>query len=82
MKAIPIGKWEVIEEGNDVAVLAVGPMVELARQAAGLLREKGISLHVINARFLKPLDEEMLLDLAERNMSYTDWRKHRSPAVS
>lgn len=69
MKAIPIGKWEVIEEGNDVAVLAVGPMVELARQAAGLLREKGISLHVINARFLKPLDEEMLLDLAERNMS-------------
>lgn len=68
MKSLPIGKWEVIREGRDAAILAVGPMVKLAEDAADLLAQQGISVRVVNARFIKPLDEEMLRDLAAKRM--------------
>lgn len=68
MSAIPIGTWEVVKPGHSVAVLAIGPMVQLAEEAAEFLAAEGIHLEVINARFIKPLDEHMLLSLAERNM--------------
>nr|WP_145159449.1 1-deoxy-D-xylulose-5-phosphate synthase [Paenibacillus terrae] len=62
---IPIGKWETVREGEGYAVLACGPMVQVAHEAADQLKREGIHLQVVNARFMKPLDEEMLLELAE-----------------
>ncbi len=54
------GTWEEVTPGGDVAILAVGTMVEKAMKAAEELVEKGIELWVINARFVKPLDKKML----------------------
>jgi len=58
--AVPYGTWERIRSGKDVAILAVGTMVQPARDAAELLARDGIDCAVINARFLKPLDQSML----------------------
>lgn len=62
-RAIPIGQWEVLRKGKRVALLAVGPMVEVALKTADLLRQHGIEPTVIDARFLKPMDEERLAAL-------------------
>ena len=61
---IPIGEWETVREGDSAVVLACGPMVGLAMEAAEQLKRDGLQLRVVNARFLKPLDEAMLLALA------------------
>jgi 1-deoxy-D-xylulose-5-phosphate synthase len=63
-REIPIGKAEVLRQGNDVALLALGPMVQAALKAADKLAEQGIQARVINARFAKPLDEALLDQLA------------------
>ncbi len=63
--SIPIGKWETVREGEAYAVLAVGPMVQVALDASEQLKREGIQLQVVNARFLKPVDEEMLCSLAK-----------------
>lgn len=65
MLPIEIGTWEVVREGEGVAVLAIGPMVQIAEDAAVVLESQGIQLKVINARFIKPLDEQMLLKLSK-----------------
>lgn len=57
---ISIGKSETLRIGNDVAIFALGPMVQMAEEAAGLLEEMGISAAVINARWIKPLDTEAI----------------------
>ncbi|MGQ9819399.1 MAG: 1-deoxy-D-xylulose-5-phosphate synthase [Candidatus Kapaibacteriales bacterium] len=59
-EVIPLGKWEIIFEGEDVAILAVGKMVSNAIMARELLLSKGISPTIINTRFIKPLDTELL----------------------
>jgi len=61
---IPIGSWEVLREGEDVAILAIGATVQPALVAAEELAERGISAWVVNARFVKPLDAEMLTGIA------------------
>lgn len=61
---IPLGKGEVLAGGKEVALIAVGRMVSAALGAADLLREKGISPTVIDARFIKPLDSELILAVA------------------
>ncbi|UNK20402.1 1-deoxy-D-xylulose-5-phosphate synthase [Paenibacillus sp. N3/727] len=61
---IPIGKWEMVRSGEGCAILAMGPMVQLAEEAADMLKREGIQVQIVNARFLKPLDEEMLSKLA------------------
>lgn len=61
---IPIGSWEVLREGEDVAILAIGAAVQPALAAAEELVERGISAWVVNARFVKPLDVEMLTGIA------------------
>ncbi|MDQ4044895.1 MAG: 1-deoxy-D-xylulose-5-phosphate synthase, partial [Chloroflexota bacterium] len=63
-RPLPIGKGETIREGSAVALVAVGSMVLAAERAADALAELGISATVVNARFIKPLDEELLLGLA------------------
>lgn len=57
---IEIGKAEKLVEGVDVALLALGSMVDYSVKAAMMLKEKGINCEVINMRFAKPLDTEML----------------------
>lgn len=62
--AIEWGRWERLEQGTRAAILAYGSTVGPALAAA---RELGGGIEVVNARFLKPLDENMLLDLARRH---------------
>jgi 1-deoxy-D-xylulose-5-phosphate synthase len=68
LKTIPIGTWEVLREGTDVAILTFGTTIPMALQAAERLAHEGISVQVVNARFIKPLDEHMLHTLLKRNM--------------
>ena len=60
---IDIGKWEVMREGSDVAILAVGVTVAPALEAAHELAKKGIKAAVVNARYVKPLDVELITSL-------------------
>jgi 1-deoxy-D-xylulose-5-phosphate synthase len=59
------GKWETLTSPGDVVILAVGTMVTNAQQAAEILSSKGITLSIVNARFVKPLDLEMLSKVKE-----------------
>jgi 1-deoxy-D-xylulose-5-phosphate synthase len=61
---LPIGKAETIVAGEDVALVGIGSTVLTAERAADALRAEGISATVVNARFVKPLDEDLLLELA------------------
>ena len=63
---IPVGKGEVLKSGDDVAILAIGAVVSPALAAAEELASKGIQATVVNARFAKPLDSELIIDLAGR----------------
>jgi len=63
---IPIGKGEIVREGKDVAILAIGAMVAPALEAAQKLAKNGIEATVVNARFVKPLDSELIKGLASR----------------
>lgn len=63
---IPIGKAEVLREGTDAVILAIGKMVEYANQVAINLEKEDISLEVVNMRFVKPLDENLLFDVLRR----------------
>jgi 1-deoxy-D-xylulose-5-phosphate synthase len=60
--ALPIGRGELLREGTDVTLVAIGSMVLTAERAAEALAETGVSATVINARFVKPLDEQLILD--------------------
>ncbi len=68
LKNIPIGTWEVLREGTDAAILTFGTTIPMALQAAERLANEGISVQVVNARFIKPLDESMLHTLLQQNM--------------
>jgi 1-deoxy-D-xylulose-5-phosphate synthase len=57
---IQMGRWENLRSGRDIAILALGSMVQPALEAAAILQDEGIEAEVVNARFVKPLDEEML----------------------
>jgi len=63
---LPIGKGETLRRGHDVALLAIGEMVHEALLAAEGLQKQGISAEVVNMRFVKPLDTELLNDLFAR----------------
>jgi 1-deoxy-D-xylulose-5-phosphate synthase len=65
-KELPIGKSEILRQGNDVAIMAIGSMVAPAMEAAEILALQGIEATVVNARFVKPVDTEMIVDLAMR----------------
>jgi 1-deoxy-D-xylulose-5-phosphate synthase len=65
-RPLSIGSWEVLHTGRDVTLLAVGSMVETAESVRAELAPEGIDAGVVNCRFVKPLDEECLRDLAGR----------------
>jgi 1-deoxy-D-xylulose-5-phosphate synthase len=63
---LEIGKGEMLAEGGDLAIVSIGVTVRPALEAAGLLKARGIMASVINARFVKPLDRELILAAARR----------------
>jgi len=65
-RTIPIGTWEVLQEGRDACLLAVGAMVETAEKVREGLLAEGIDVAVVNCRFVKPLDGALLRELAGR----------------
>ncbi len=63
---IQMGTWERLKKGKDVAILAMGSMVYPALEASYQLQKEGIDVEVVNARFVKPLDEQMLVSILKR----------------
>ena len=64
--ALPIGKAEVISDGDEVAIFGLGALLPMAEQLASELRKQGVSAAVINPRFVKPLDRDLLADYGRR----------------
>jgi 1-deoxy-D-xylulose-5-phosphate synthase len=75
-QAIPIGKAELIQDGSDVAIFGLGPMISLAKELAVCLERDGYSAAVINPRFVKPLDGEMLELYARRVSAIVTFEDH------
>ncbi len=65
-KTLSIGSWEVLAEGSDAAILAVGSMTDPALAASQMLEQQGIHVEVVNCRFVKPMDESYLASMSER----------------
>ncbi|MBI4829068.1 MAG: 1-deoxy-D-xylulose-5-phosphate synthase [Nitrospinae bacterium] len=66
LETLPIGKGELLRDGHDLVIVAVGRMVHAALDAAELLAAGGHSAAVVDARFVKPLDEALILDMGAR----------------
>jgi 1-deoxy-D-xylulose-5-phosphate synthase len=64
LRELPVGRGEILLEGSDLTILAIGKTVEAATEAAGTLEGEGISCMVVNARFAKPIDRELVLQTA------------------
>lgn len=63
---LPLGQAEILREGTDIALIALGPLAYYALEAAELLNKEGIKSKVVNARFVKPLDRAMVEDCANK----------------
>lgn len=63
---VPYGKSEKVKDGKDLLIIAVGPIVYNVLEVSNYLEEKGYSIAVVNARYIKPLDDELILELAEK----------------
>ena len=68
---IPVGEWEVLGEGGDVMLLAAGRMVETAQKVATTLGQQGIACTVVNARWVKPLDQRLAEWVAAHRLTVT-----------
>ncbi len=66
IKPLPVGEAELLADGDDAAIVALGTMVHPALEAAADLSNSGLRVAVLNARFAKPLDAERILGLARR----------------
>ncbi|MFC7783396.1 1-deoxy-D-xylulose-5-phosphate synthase [Rossellomorea sp. GCM10028870] len=68
LNTIPIGTWEILKQGTDAAILTFGTTIPMAMEAAADLEKQGLSVRVVNARFIKPMDEKMLKSILEEEM--------------
>ncbi|MGE7023826.1 1-deoxy-D-xylulose-5-phosphate synthase [Solibacillus cecembensis] len=68
LKALPIGSWEVLREGNEAVILTFGTTIPMAMEAADVLAQQGIQVRVVNARFIKPMDENMLHEIMKAGL--------------
>jgi 1-deoxy-D-xylulose-5-phosphate synthase len=75
-QAIPVGKAEVLSDGTDVAILGLGPMVTMARELAKRLEQEGFSAAVINPRFVKPMDRDLIEQFARRVAAFVTFEDH------
>lgn len=66
IRPMEFGSWEVLRDGDDLAILAVGTMVYRAWKAGDMLEKDGISCRVINCRFVRPMDEKILRETFEK----------------
>jgi len=66
VRPLKLGSWEILRDGGDVAILAVGTMVYPSWKAADMLARDGINCRVINCRFIRPMDEAMLREVFEK----------------
>jgi 1-deoxy-D-xylulose-5-phosphate synthase len=67
---IPIGTWEIVESGKDIAILAVGSMIAEVKKALPLIKKQRLHPTVINARFVKPLDRNMIKRMARKHRTF------------
>jgi len=79
LKALPHGCAELLRDGEDAAIVALGSMVHPALEAAAELAADGLSVAVLNARFAKPLDVERILSLARRCAVLVTVEEHALP---
>ncbi len=63
---LKIGEGEILEEGDDVLIIAYGSMVQSATETAKLLKNRGISACIVNARFVRPLDQDLIIPLVRK----------------
>ena len=75
-QVLPIGKAEVLADGTDVAILGLGPMITMAKELAVQLESQGFSAAVINPRFIKPIDREMLVQYSRRVAAFVTFEDH------
>lgn len=68
LQALPIGSWEVLRAGTDAVILTFGTTVPMALEAAEVLAARGVNVEVVNARFIKPMDEAMLHAIMKRKL--------------
>ena len=73
---LTLGKAEVLRRGEDVAILALGGTVDIALDAYELLEKDGLRPTVVNPRFVSPLDESLLLELAESHRRFITLEEH------
>jgi 1-deoxy-D-xylulose-5-phosphate synthase len=66
LESLECGKAEILKRGDDIALFAVGATVYPALQAAGQLEQEGIKASVVNCRFVKPLDSDLICDMARK----------------
>lgn len=66
LREIPLGQGELLRQGNDISLIAIGSMVAPALEAASLLAKEGVEASVVDARFAKPLDSSLIKDVAAR----------------
>ena len=76
IKQIEIGKGEVIKDGKDLAIIAFGAMVDPSMKTAVMLEEKGLSVAVINARFAKPIDKNLIMEYAKKTGCIVTTEEH------
>lgn len=76
IRCLEIGKAEILREGSDVAILGIGPQVNHCLKAADRLKADGLNATVVNARFVKPLDEDLILALARSHGSIVTVEDH------
>ncbi|MEO0250425.1 MAG: transketolase C-terminal domain-containing protein, partial [candidate division WOR-3 bacterium] len=65
-RELPIGKGEVLKTGDDLTIIAIGCAVAPSLEAAWLLNKRGIDATIVNARFAKPLDSELIMETVSR----------------
>ncbi len=73
---LPVGKAEVLADGSDAAILGLGPMIAMAEELAARLERGGYSAAVINPRFVKPIDRQMLANYAQRVAAFVTFEDH------
>jgi 1-deoxy-D-xylulose-5-phosphate synthase len=75
-QVLTVGKAEVIDDGSDVAILGLGPMISLAKELSFRLERDGYSAAVINPRFVKPLDRDLLESYSRRVAAFVTFEDH------
>jgi 1-deoxy-D-xylulose-5-phosphate synthase len=75
-QSLPVGKAQLLSDGSDVAILGLGNMMPLAEELASRLESEGFSAALINPRFVKPLDREMLAKYSRRVAAFVTFEDH------